>query len=601
MRTTETILDIISERGRRGLPLEDIYRLLYKPELHLTAYGRISSNRGAITPGVTPETADGMSLSKIMGIIEQVRQERYKWTPVRRTYIPKRNGKLRPLGIPTWSDRLLQEVMRLILDAYYDPQFSDSSCGFRTNRGCHTALRAVSRWKGTTWFIEGDIAKCFDTIDHAVLMSILGERIHDGRFLRLIDELLKAGYLEDWRYGATLSGTPQGGIISPLLSNIYLDRLDKYVENVLLPEYNRGEKRRRNMAHHSLSISARHYARTGRVAEARARRLLMRQLPSADPRDPEFRRLRYVRYADDFLLGFTGPRSEAEEIKRRLGGFLGDTLNLELSEEKTLITHGRTETARFLGYELSVAHEDSKLDQHGRRMLNGVILLRVPKSVAFEKMAHYRRGTRAIHRPERFQDDAFSIVRQYQAEFRGLANYYQLAINVRSLNYLKFVMERSLVKTLALKYRTKVSDIYRRYATTLSTPAGPRKGLMVRIEREGKEPLIAVWGGVSLARNVNAILNDTPRREWNTRSEIVERLLAQTCELCGSQERIEIHHIRALKDLKQPGRADKPLWVQKMAARRRKKLVVCQPCHAVITHGKPRPTRSPATMLSSGH
>jgi group II intron reverse transcriptase/maturase len=242
MRNAETVLGIIRDRGNRGLPLEAVYRQLFNPELYLCAYGRIARNHGALTPGATAETADGMSLHKIQAIIDQLRNERYRWTPVRRTYIGKRNSvKKRPLGIPTWSDKLLQEVIRLMLEAYYEPQFSPRSHGFRRGHGCHTALRKIKRtWRGTAWFIEGDISQCFDSLDHQVLLAILREKIHDNRFLRLIENLLKAGYLEDWRYGRTLSGAPQGGIVSPILANIYLDRLDKFVETTLLPVHNRG-------------------------------------------------------------------------------------------------------------------------------------------------------------------------------------------------------------------------------------------------------------------------------------------------------------------------------------------------------------------------
>src|SRR5215210_273658 len=235
MREAETILSIVRERGRRGLPLERVYRLLFNPELYLTAYEKIYRNDGALTPGSTGETADGMSLAKIEAITGALRHERYRWRPARRVYIEKpRSNKLRPLGIPSWSDKLVQEVIRLILEAYYEPQFSDRSHGFRPGRGCHTALSEIQRkWSGTTWFVEGDISDCFGSLDHSILLSILAEKIHDNRFLRLIENLLKAGYLEEWRFNATLSGTPQGGILSPILSNIYLDRLDKYVEQAL--------------------------------------------------------------------------------------------------------------------------------------------------------------------------------------------------------------------------------------------------------------------------------------------------------------------------------------------------------------------------------
>src|SRR6266536_3019885 len=249
MQSAETVLGVIRERGRRGLPLERLYRQLFNPQLFLMAYGRIYSNKGSMTPGVGRETADGMSLAKIDGIIGALRAESYRWSPARRVYIPKKNGKKRPLGMPTWSDKVVAEVVRMLLDAYYDVRFSDRSHGFRLGRGCHTALREVVEvWKGTRWFIEGDISDCFSSFDHNVMLSTLAVKIHDGRFLQLIDRMLKAGYLEDWRWNATLSGCPQGGIASPVLSNIYLDRFDQFVEQQLIPEHHRGKRRRAHPA-----------------------------------------------------------------------------------------------------------------------------------------------------------------------------------------------------------------------------------------------------------------------------------------------------------------------------------------------------------------
>ncbi len=225
-RQTETVLSVLRERGRRGLPCDELYRQLFNPQLYLLAYGRIYSNKGAMTPGPDAETADGMTLGKIERIIDALRHERYRFKPVRRLYIPKKDGKQRPLGLPSWSDKLLGEVVRLLLEAYYEPQFSDHSHGYRPGRGCHTALRDVAvAWTGTTWFIEGDISRCFDQLDHSVMLATLEEMIHDNRLLRLIGQMLRAGYLEDWVWNATLSGAPQGGVLSPCLSNIYLYRL----------------------------------------------------------------------------------------------------------------------------------------------------------------------------------------------------------------------------------------------------------------------------------------------------------------------------------------------------------------------------------------
>jgi len=340
MRTANTVLGIIQERGRKQLPLEDVYRQLFNPDLYLKAYGNIYANDGAMTKGTTPETVDGMSMAKIEQIIKALRHERYQWTPVRRTHIPKKNGKLRPLGIPTWSDKLLQEVIRSILEAYYDPQFYKDSHGFRPQHGCGTALKAIKQtWWGTKWFIEGDIKGCFDTINHEKLLSILQEHIHDHRFIRLISNLLKAGYLEDWNYKPTLSGTPQGGIVSPILSNIYLNKLDHYVAEHLIPAYTKGTQRRRNQTYRTLEQNYRRWMKKGRVAKAKEAQKQFKSIPEYDTHDPDYRRLRYVRYADDFLLGFVGPKEEAEEIKAKLAEFLGLSLFLELSPEKTLITH----------------------------------------------------------------------------------------------------------------------------------------------------------------------------------------------------------------------------------------------------------------------
>jgi group II intron reverse transcriptase/maturase len=357
MQSAETVLDVLRERGRRGLPCSELYRQLFNPQLYLLAYGRIYSNQGAMTPGADAETADGMTIGRIEAIIDALRCERYRFRPVKRHYIPKKDGSKRPLGLPTWSDKLLGEVLRLLLEAYYEPQFSDHSHCYRRGRGCHTALSEVAvAWSGTAWFIEGDISHCFEKLDHLVMLQTVGEKIHDRRLLRLIGQMLQAGYLEDWVWGATLSGVPQGGVLSPCLSNIYLDRLDRFVETALMPGYTHGQRRRSNPAYSRVRSAHARARHRGDLAAVRALKRQKRSLPSQDPNDPGYRRLRYVSYADDILLGFIGPKVEAEEIKRRLGQFLRDDLKLELSEHKTLITHARTSAARFLGYEITTQH-----------------------------------------------------------------------------------------------------------------------------------------------------------------------------------------------------------------------------------------------------
>jgi group II intron reverse transcriptase/maturase len=600
MQNAETVLDVLRERGRRGLPLNELYRQLFNPQLYLLAYGRIYSNKGAMTPGPDAETADGMTLGKIERIIDAVRHERYRFQPVKRHYIPKQDGKQRPLGLPSWSDKLVGEVVRLLLEAYYEPQFSEHSHGYRPGRGCHTALRDVAvAWTGTTWFIEGDISRCFDRLDHQVMVETLGEKIHDARLLRLVGQMLQAGYLEDWVWNATLSGVPQGGVLSPCLSNIYLDRLDKFVETVLIPGYTRGVRRKSNPAYNRVR-SAHHGARKrGDRAAARALRKQQRSLPVKDPRDPGYRRLRYVRYADDILLGFVGPKDEAEEIKRRLAQFLQDDLKLELSETKTLITHARTDAARFLGYEITTQHANQIITD-GRRVANGPIRLRVPGDVIKTKSTRYMQRGKPERRPELLNDEDYSIISRYRTEYRGIVQYYLLAGDVYRLDRLHWVMVTSLLKTLAGKYDSSVSKMARKYGATIETPHGPRRCLQVSVDRgETRKPLVATFGGIPLRRQKNAVLTDRePVRAPARRKELIHRLLAGRCELCGQADKVRVHQIRKLADLDKPGQPDPPEWVQIMTKRRRKTLVVCEPCYASIHHGKPTASTTEQSLES---
>lgn len=595
MQTTDVLLGLLRERGKRGLPLTRIYRQLFNPNLYLTAYGRIYRNKGAMTPGVTEETADGMSLAKIETIIQAVKRERYQWQPARRTYLLKKNGKKRPLGMPVWSDKLLAEVMRMILDAYFDETFSDHSHGFRSERGCHTALRDIYHtWKGAVWLIEGDIADCFGSLDHELILSTLGEHIQDGRFWGLVQKLLDAGYLEDWKLNKTLSGVPQGSILSPVLSNILLSKLDRFVETTLIPQYTRGKRRKPNKAYERLEVQVRRYRQKGQMEAARKLKQQAQRLPSIETHDPNYRRLRYCRYADDFALAFIGPMEEAEEIKQQLRTFLLEELKLKLSEEKTLVTHARSQAAKFLGYEITTLQSNSKQyrDKNGRRnrRINGNIGVRVPQAVVQEKCKRYMRRNKPIHRAELLNESDYTIVATYQLEYRGIVNYYRLAYNLHTLHKLKWVMEMSLAKTLARKHQMSVSKVYCKYKANLEIQGKMYKGLQVTVAREGKKPLVATWGGIPLIWDANASIEDQTQTRWGNRSELEKRLLAQVCEQCGAThmtDQIEVHHIRALKDLEKYTGREKPQWVQIMAARHRKTLVLCRTCHMDIQYGRP--------------
>src|SRR6266480_3570454 len=575
MQTAEVVLNVLRERGRKGLPCTQLYRQMFNKDLYLLAYGNIYSNQGAMTPGVSEETADGMSEEKIEQIIGLMRQERYRFPPARRVYIPKKNGKLRPLGLPSWSDKLVGEVVRLLLEAYYEPGFSDLSHGFRKRRGCHTALRKIhDTWTGTVWFIEGDICDCFGSLDHEILLMILAEKIHDSRFLRLIRHMLKAGYLEDWEYRETLSGCPQGGVVSPILSNIYLHKLDEFIEQELIPQYTRGTSRKDNPEYKRIQRRLAAARQRGDRAAARDLGKQLRRLPSKDPMDPGYRRLRYVRYADDVLLGFTGPKAEAEQVKAELARFLRETLALELNQDKTLITHARSQRARFLGYQIAVQHSDTKLT-NGQRSANGKIALHVPPDVIKAKCAPYRQHGKPWHRSRLQNLDDYDIVRTYGAEYRGIANYYLLAQDVWRLSALRWHALTSMLKTLAAKHRSTVTKMAARHKAKVITGDGQRTCFEARKHREGKKDLVARFGGIPLKRDRRAVITDpAPARIEYPRKELIRRLQRRDCELCRHGITVTVHQIAALSQLGQPG-PGQPAWAALMARMRRKTLIVC--------------------------
>jgi group II intron reverse transcriptase/maturase len=577
-----------TNRGRRGLKLERVYRELYDLDRFLRAYAKLYPNDGAMTPGVTTETVDGMSLAKIKAIIQSLKDGTFSWSPTKRVYIPKANGKKRPLGLPTWTDKLVQEVIRSILEPYYEAKFKDSSHGFRPGRGCHTALAdCKKKFKGANWFIEGDIKGYFDNISHQVLLKMLRESIQDERFIQLINEMLEAGYLEDWTYHATQSGTPQGGVISPLFANIYLHKLDEFVENELLPKYTRGRQRRMSPAYSRHTQAMLRAKRKDDADLWRQLKVEQRSIPVSLHNDDQFRRLTYVRCADDFVLSFSGPKAEATAIKNQLKDFLRETLSLEMSEEKTLITHSQ-DSARFLGYDLTIMKDDGKFatgeNRHGKfrkRSINGLLKLTVPWEKIEAKCQDYIVDGMIRRRMDQEANEDFSIVAWYGTVFRGVAEYYCMAHDrARKLSKLKHVMQTSMLKTLAAKHQTSVNAMARKYRTQ----RGEYVAYEVRIERPGKLPLIASFGGFPLKRQDKPI-NDHVSRNRNGRTEILERLLANQCENCGSEMDCEVHHVRKIADLlKQKG--DRPGWVNMMVLRSRKTLVLCRKCHSDLHAGR---------------
>ncbi|MDY7076720.1 MAG: reverse transcriptase domain-containing protein [Chloroflexota bacterium] len=603
MQKAEQILQAMRKMGEKRIPLTRVYRSLYSEDLFLTAYDKIARNKGALTQGTEEETVDGMSMRRIRNVIEQLRYERFRFRPSRRIQIPKKSGGSRPLSIPNFSEKLVQEALRMLLEAYYEPRFLDSSHGFRPGRGCHTALATIKRkFIGTVWLIEGDIRGCFDNISREVLVDILSEDIHDGRLLNLIRRCIEAGYVEDWQYNKTYSGVPQGGIISPLLSNVYMHKLDEYIEEELVPQYTRGKRRANDPEYQRLGqriARARRQEDRGMVRKLEQQR---RQIPSGDTRDPNYRRLKYCRYADDFVLGFIGPKAEAEAIKTAIGAFLKEKLHLEMSETKTLITHTRTQKACFLGYTISVYHSNSTMTrelgtQVKRRSINGMIRPGIPYGRVDEAAKRYQRNGKPIHEPILLEHSDAHIISTFQARFRGLAEYYKYAVDRRRLGKLKHVMETALTKTLANKHKTSVAQIYRKYKGTKMVDGYNYKTLQVEVPtKEGTQCIY--WGAIPLRVVKVDVESLDDRKKWDetvlsTRTDLVQRLQADQCELCGSQKDCEVHHIRKLIGLKKRwrGRKEKPAWVKRMIALRRKTLVVCRKCHDDIHAGRPTPKK----------
>ena len=596
MQKANHVFEALHKLGQANAPVTRIYRQLFNSKMYLGAYAKIYSNRGALTKGSDDITVDGMNQRRIEAIISEMRHERFRWKPARRTLTEKKSGGQRPLGIPNFRDKLVQEVLRATLSAYYEPRFSKNSHGFRPERGCHTALAQVAgQYTGTKWFIEGDIKGCFDNIDHDILLAILRENIQDGRLLLLIENGLKAGVIDNWKYSQTYSGTPQGGILSPLLSNIYLDKLDQFVEKTLIPKWTRGKRRRNNKTYKAVSHQIAKAKSVGDWQRYNRLKKIQRSIPSRDPNDGSYRRLWYTRYADDYLLGFAGTKQEAEQVKRELATFLASELKLQQNPTKTLITHATTQQAHFLGYAISVYHADEKQSIGSaamvkRRSANGRVRLGIPAGLIKTKVQGYYKGNMIHSRKELTRQSVAEIIRQHQAVYRGIAEYYKFAVDRHRLSALRGVMEEQLVKTIAHKMKISVSKVYQRHRNTKISNGKEYKILLETVET-AKGIYRFEWGGIPLTRvnpTRDTIDDSLPKPTWSMGGELIQRLNANKCEICGSTDKVEVHHIRKLANLKKrwAGRRAKPKWVKLMIARSRKTLVVCQLCHNDIHQGR---------------
>ena len=552
-----------------------------------------------MTKGADNATIDHMSISRIEKLIISLKDESYQPIPSRRVYIPKKNGKKRPLGIPTFNDKLLQEVVRMILEAIYEGSFDNNSHGFRPKRSCHTALQQIQKsFNGTRWFIEGDIKGFFDNINHNTLIDILRKRIDDERFLRLIRKFLNAGFIENWVFNKTYSGTPQGGIISPILANIYLDQLDTYMREYI-QKFNKGKERADNPERVKFEYGkSRAVLKLKAVTDREERKFIVKEIKHFDKEraeipcgvdmDANFRRLKYVRYADDFLCAVIGTKKEAEAIKQDIKKFLAEKLSLELSDEKTLITHGR-KSAKFLGYEIYIRKSVlTKRNKAGRltRPFNNKVYLKMPTQVIRKKLLDYgaleikmhngKEFYKPKHRPYLINSDDLEILERYNAEIRGIYNFYSIANNCHSLHTFKYIMEYSMYKTYASKYRSSVVQICKKYKKdgVFTVSYKNRKGQTLKRQfyHDGFKRKKQEYGDC---------YDRLPVQYFYHGTSLIDRLKANRCELCGKENvKLDMHHVRKLKDLQ--GKED---WERHMIARKRKTIALCRSCHKKVHYG----------------
>lgn len=599
-RSPERVLNSLNEHSKdSSYKFERLYRILFNEELFYVAYQKIASNGGSTTKGSDGRSIDEMSLARIETLIASLKDESYQPHPSRRVHIPKKNGKTRPLGIPAFEDKLVQEVVRMILEAIYEGHFETTSHGFRPKRSCHTALLHIQKtFSGAKWFIEGDIKGFFDNIDHDVLVGILRERISDDRFIRLIRKFLKAGYVEDWTFHNTYSGMPQGGIVSPILANIYLDKLDKYVKEYIR-HFDMGTKRRPGKESNDLANERKRTVRKlKKVKDGTEKAALVARLkaieqeraafPSGDEMDGSYRRLKYIRYADDFILGVIGSKEDALRIKEDIKSFLSESLALELSEEKTLITH-TGKSAKFLGYEITVTrnnHQRRDVQGRLRRTYGKRVRLNVSMATLRDKLLEYGameiklRNGKEIWKPKCrsgliFNDD-LEILDRYNRETVGFCNYYLIANNCVVLHNFRYIMEYSMYKTFAGKYRSTVRKINKKYRLN--------KLFTVKYEQKGVIKSRTFYK-TSFKRRTTAFNGSCDIEPYSiadvSRTNLTDRLKAEKCELCGATGKLIMHHVRNLKDLK-----GKESWKRLMSARKRKTIALCPSCHRLRHLGK---------------
>lgn len=549
-----------------------VYKLMCDPQLLEIAYNNIRSRPGNMTPGVTPETLDGMSYDLLLTIAEQLKTERFQFKPGRRIYIPKPGKKLkRPLTIAPPRDKVVQEAMRIILNCIFEPTFLDSSHGFRPHRSCHTALERVKiKFKPATWVIEGDIEKCFDSVNHERLMEIIEAKITDRQFTKLIRKSLKAGYFEFQLIPHNIIGTPQGSIISPILSNIYLHQMDAYLEE-LKNAFDKGKRAKNTLAYERIRYQMKKAKGLPDKSGFRTIVKEARKTPVMDYSDPAYKRLGYVRYADDWVVGIRGSYLDAREILSKISEFCQKDLKLKVSDTKTKITNLNKEKVVFLGVNIF----RSKHTKYYRRKRSSVSSsykqgqnLQLQFHVSLDRIRSrlaqaniYKTNQKAHPKFIWLSLEHSQIVTLYNGVLRGFLNYYSFVGNYsRLVSLLRYVIYGSATALLATKYNLTMAKVIKKFGRTLKDPTNQKHQLY--------EPTYKATGEFKI--NANPLVSSLYSRHRSLAS-----LQDLVCSICGSDYRVEMHHVRALKDLNPKASAVDQI----MAKNRRKQIPLCRECH----------------------
>nr|YP_009370215.1 putative reverse transcriptase/maturase [Bulboplastis apyrenoidosa]ARO90704.1 putative reverse transcriptase/maturase [Bulboplastis apyrenoidosa] len=479
----------LSQKDKKWIH-RDSFRILNKEEIWITAYEKLKGNKGALTPGSTPETMDGMSLERLKRLQEKVCSGKYKFKPVKLTYIPKPDGRRRPLGLSTANDKIVQEVMRMILEAIYEPVFVEESFGFRAGLGCHDALYHVeNKFRWMDYVIEGDIEQAYPTIDHRILIKILQKRIDDHRFITLVWKCLKCGVLDEEQIKWLKTGVPQGSIVSPILANIYYHELDKFVQ-ILTIKYETPESERNNLkspAYKALEYKINKVSERMRNHEpqTKERHELSKELKTLRSEHLQTNslknntiRIEYVRYADDWMIGMSGYKKLAHKIKEEISNFMKNDLVQNLHPLKTKITNLREGNVHFLGYEIFLPKNRPISSYKGKRVKTirrSQPQLRFDIPVAeitkrYAERGYFKqlpKGVRPISIGSYTVLEDHVIVSHYRSLWLGLLNYYSGCPNRGRLQYIHYLLHMSCAMTLGHRHRMSCSKIFRKHGKTL--------------------------------------------------------------------------------------------------------------------------------------